>query len=667
MTGGPSPDPENHSQNIPGPSVNHYSPTTNYVTIARGTVDEPDVQLRRVSFADGLEILARHFVPPTGMSKARAILTEYRVVLISGRPGTGRTSAARMLLHERPGNDGTFHELAPTEKDRVLIPPGTIGQADRVSWDLSEARGSLWERARSELPALFQEVKEQRAYLAVVLPGMMPSVLPRDLAAFGTRLTKPPFNEVLQRAFRADGFSPEMTLAPTPAVTDFRNTDPSMHDVSLFAGHVRQAYEAARDADFGTWTADAWQAFKDWDGEVRKLADNLPDATSRALFLSTGMLQGLSGRDVWTAADLLVQTVEPAAQSTTVLTQPDLASRITRFGGEYGQDGRVRFLRPDFDRAVRGYFWNQRPDLHRAIARWVETAVDNSDFSSEATTRLALGLAEQRLRHHHPSDWHELADLVRTWAETSQTWRQNLALQIAAKALQDDEAGSFFRHEVYQWSIISRRSPGLISLVRRVCTDVIADRHPDQAMVRLHHLARRNMDNAKVTDSLLDLVRRRPDFRTFMLVRLAEHVTENRTRWELDRRLFLQLADAAALTAARATGDSLLHEPRVRQSLVTGWREVLRIAGMEDWAEQVSAWLTVAETDAGHRDQLLDVLAQAAADDPAAPAKLFHVAWSRRTVDPSSSGRRRGGVTDAFYRAVSARQAAAWSAGEFAS
>ena len=627
------------------------------------------VQLRRTTFLGELERTARYFVPPDGMNNAREILAEHRSVLVDGRPGTGRTTAARMLLYELPAPDPpfrepSFRELVPDEKAEVLLPEGIVGQGDRIVWDLSAASPTLWTRAREHLPFLFQEVRERLAYLVVVLPHAMASTLSRDLAAFVAPLAKPPFDQVLQRAFRVDGLPAQTTLKRSPAVTELLRQDPTMRDLARFTEYVRRSRDVAPDEGFDAWTAAALNAFRDWENEVADLARQAQDSTSHALLLAAGMLapdmsRGLAGRDVWTAADLLVRMADPPAEEKPVLVRPDLAEQIRKIGGEYDRDGTVRFPKPDFDRAVRRYCWNQRPDLHGLIARWVERAVDLAELSSPARAQLAISLAEQRLRRCHPGDWPALARLIRRWAGSEQSWHQSLALLLTGMALQDETAGSFFRQQVYQWSTNSALDRGMVSLVRQVCVDVIADRHPDQAMVRLHHLARRNAEDDRIIAALLDLVERRLDFRTFMLARVARSLAEERygkRAWEVDYRLFLRLADPEPLTASRPVGAPLIEDALVRRCLVSGWREVLRTRASQEWADQVAAWLTVAEADGEHRERLLDVLAEAAADDPAAPARLYHVARSRRTAGMFTAGVRSVGIADLFYRRIAARQ-----------
>ncbi|MET7906630.1 hypothetical protein ABZS86_36385 [Streptomyces sp. NPDC005355] len=81
---------------------------------------------------DHLLWLWQRFVHPRGFGQARRILAETSTVLLDGAPGSGRTSAARVLLHELRRDVGSFHELLPGEEGESLLDPDLVGDEDRL-------------------------------------------------------------------------------------------------------------------------------------------------------------------------------------------------------------------------------------------------------------------------------------------------------------------------------------------------------------------------------------------------------------------------------------------------------------------------------------------------------------------------------------------------------
>jgi hypothetical protein len=147
----------------------------------------------------------------------------------------------------------------------------------------------------------------------------------------------------------------------------------------------------------------------------------------------------------------------------------------------------------------------------------------------------------------------------------------------------------------------------------------MARSHPDQALVRLHHLARRTSGpiGAEARTAVLRLAR--SDHRLYrrMLDRLAIGIAQG--HWGADRDLFLDLADPVRLIGYRT----------VRDALTTGWSGVLPHP-VESWAASLRRWLTACE-DVRQRDLVLRVLATACAVDARTSGRLYRTAldWLR--------------------------------------
>ena len=78
---------------------------------------------RRLAIAKGdRDHLYQRFIPPPRLQSAREELRRSHTVLIDGLPGSGRRTAALMLLHELSASRGSLHELPDTADDRTASP-----------------------------------------------------------------------------------------------------------------------------------------------------------------------------------------------------------------------------------------------------------------------------------------------------------------------------------------------------------------------------------------------------------------------------------------------------------------------------------------------------------------------------------------------------------------
>jgi hypothetical protein len=201
---------------------------------------------------------------------------------------------------------------------------------------------------------------------------------------------------------------------------------------------------------------------------------------------------------------------------------------------------------------------------------------------------------------------------------------------------------------LYDWS----RDPGLDTgaghLAVALCADVIAATHPAEALVRLHHLVRRNAGDvrAEAEEALWRLVHQdRREFRR-LLDRVGSSLAEEppagdgqaAQRRAADLDLFLALARPAEL--ARPSG-SLLADSVVRWRLVPGWQALLSEGPSTAWAALAWEWLGAGESDR-LADLWLDTLARACARPGVGSGRLYVVArdWAReRGADRQARGR----------------------------
>ncbi|MBX6387835.1 MAG: hypothetical protein IRZ08_02335 [Frankia sp.] len=199
----------------------------------------------------------RHrFVPPDGFGKAVAVLRRKRVVLLTGQPGSGRSTAAMMALlsaasagrstvgpgagetrggrtgggeavgrafsadrfsvGRAPGAgepaeaaEGTIRDLTPFEEAGEgrgsWLRPDEIQPGDRLRLDLSRATEILRDGDTERLLDLVGAVRSRTAWLAVVVSEGLLRALPSELSDYHVSLGRPATAAVLASYLRADG------------------------------------------------------------------------------------------------------------------------------------------------------------------------------------------------------------------------------------------------------------------------------------------------------------------------------------------------------------------------------------------------------------------------------------------------------------------------------
>ena len=138
------------------------------------------------------------------------------------------------------------------------------------------------------------------------------------------------------------------------------------------------------------------------------------------------------------------------------------------------------------------------------------------------------------------------------------------------KAGLQDEHGQFFRKQIYDWSTENSLSYGLRLVLTQICHEVMAVLHPEKAVVRLHHLARRERGGTHARDALTDLALGEARLHRLMLERLARDLVKERL-WETDINLFLDYVDPDALVRMEVRTRAVIAESALRGELTSGW------------------------------------------------------------------------------------------------
>jgi hypothetical protein len=581
----------------------------------------------RAQAEDELRWLEERFVHPRRFATARETLAAHRTVLLEGRLGSGRATAARMLLWELRRDTEQFHGLSLQEDadSRQILDLDHVGDGDRIWLDLSQVAGAPWEKAHSELSTLRRAVRTHNAHLVIVLPDNLSDLHP-ELDPFRVRITRPPLPEVLHRHLLMAEF-PRPT--PFPSL-QFLEADPALKEVPKYVRLVQEARDKADgDTDFTSWCAMAYEAWAGQEQEVDKLIHDLPNGGQRALLLSTAMLHGAHADSVLSAGASLLQALEHPSTPCPALEQVPLGQRLHEIEAELNDSGRVRFKKLGFDSAVREYFWVHLPELREGMPTWVDRTADSSVLNKAEWEDLVTRFTEQCLNDR---DLPMLLSLVEKWTSRSpNSHRVHAATLLLQRGLQHEQHGRAFRGQIYWWSRKDRLPAPLVDLLVVACRDQMAVSHPDEALVRLHHLARRGNgtpDRARAREALLQLAREDRRFFRQLLNRLSDKSPERRF-WRADPELFLDLADPALVSDSESSHHALISEHTVRAHLVIGWSIVFTECPHAIWSAKAQQWLYRAAIDEMQRETLLDVLVEAGEQRTSVLARLYAITRER--------------------------------------
>ncbi|MHC8419072.1 hypothetical protein ACH121_04480 [Streptomyces sp. NB004] len=590
---------------IGGSGVTVTGPGHVYIGAQLQDSDKP--AFRRVA-EDQLRRLRYVLVAPPGMGEARAVLADSGTVVLDGVPGSGRSAAARVLLHEHHRDSGVFHELMPGEEGELpLEDPALVGTGDQLLLDMSAADDRRWAAAQAALPALRKAVHEQRAHLVVVMPHL--GVLDPDLQYCRVVLQRPPALGVLRRHLRLHGVPPEEYLRHDGTVTGFLRANRPMREIAEFADLVRRAREAGQPGDgFGHWCEAAGRARDDGRREAAALVTKLREAPQRALLISVSMLHGAHADVIHRATEYLLSALGPPSEGDSPLRQRDLAERLIEISATTAPNGQVRFQRLDFDSAVRAHFWDHMPDLRPHLGAWAASVVELNDPHVVTVVRdgLVERVAGEYLRTGRADG---LGALIEGWS-TGTTSRPLLeaAVHALTRGLADPVHARDFREQIYQWCANRSLKGELAQVLVRVCADVLATSHPDQALVRLYHLARRERGTTRARQALCDLVARSRRLHRMLLDRLARSDFS-----PAHLGIFLQASDPELLTFRRGTSHALIDEQSAQRSLTVCWQAALTGLPPRQWQAEARRWFHWASAGTGsHGGLLLDLIVSAA-------------------------------------------------------
>ncbi len=551
--------------------------------------------------------LRRRFVEPRHYGRARELLEERGSVLLTGAPGSGKRAASQMLLHRLAGADGQIWDLPdePDSPNEPVLDDRVIDFGRRLLLDLSVGGDKNYGAVLGELPSFRALVQERRAHLVVVLPYSREYQMISELGT-SVNIVRSDGMMVFQRYLRSDGITFAKEQLGVVEQTVSLRSEP-MQRIAELAKLVQLAKESEATRTFPHWLNEALAALTERGDEVAKQMTTLLEGQQRTPLLATAMFSGAHADAIFQATSRLRVIVRQPEDERPQLERDGVAEQLVGIGATTDDAGLVHFRSLAYDQAVRTHFWTNFPDLREGFRDWMAEAVRQQTLTAEDRDMAVTRFAEQALRTNRPSD---LLFLAEFWVQGPSHLLPQVAKALE-RGLSDRRHGRFFRQQLYDWSRNPDLSHDLTQVVIQLCSEILGLTHPYQAVVRLHHIVRRQSDVAgeAAHDALLDLTDR--DRRLYHY--LLERVTIGRKTTyytAADLALFLELAVPARLTDSQQQARPLIEEETVQEQLVTGWAAVLDWPSSLPYGRDVQAWLA-ASLDDQYREPLLNVLVKA--------------------------------------------------------
>lgn len=593
-------------------------------------------------FADDyLRWLKRRFVEPPGFGVASEILKSSGMVLLDGTPGIGRFAAAQMLLYELRTGKETFREMPfneENEKGKRLLDYKSIADGGLLLLDLSDLDDRDCARVYGELRHAQAEVHKHGARLVIVLPDGKAGHLEPGLAPYRVELGRPPGLEVLRRYLRQDGLSWNEVCRPSPTVDRLLGGKPRMEEIARFALLVNGVrIRPGRTGDFTRWCEEAYAALFARDGQVAEDVRELRDPHARALLLATALLHGAHADMIHEAATSLLSEVKPSQEEISPLEGPDFDQRFKAIRAMRDGEGKVHFTELGYDGAVRRHFWTHFPDLRGSLVKWFEVTAISTDMDQGVRDDLIERFTALCLHDRYRA---VLSSLVEQWTArpTMNGAGKRAAAQALASGLQDRRQGRYFRRQIYEWATTDKGLPSaLAEVIVATCTEVMVVHNPYEAVVRLHHLARRERETTRARDALIRLVRADRRLLRLMLDRFHHQFSEDRGWKGADAGLFLELVDPELLADATADARPLIASDVVRHQVALGWSVVYERGPDDVWEEPARRWLLAAGEAGPRHDVLIDVLVEGGRQRTDVLSRLYGMAGElERVLSPSA-------------------------------
>lgn len=552
------------------------------------------------------------------------IFKEERWGVLVGEPGSGRETAA-IALHTSCGLQVHQVQFGQDNDSPDETPHGRLSRTKPIPGagyivDLS-TMNSVDDRVVEAIRGLWQKLDGYDAALTVITPlGMYETAFP---GAPVFEVDRPHAIDVLTEHLEyfpdTEGIE---ALARWPRVrTLMAKASPA--DAVRMANVGFRAFSARDTQDsVGAWVNEAIGIYSDWRAELDQWFDKHRGgpaaAWNRIVLISVATFEGLDSEEVLKAADTLAPMVGVEKGNAGGITGLGVEPTLELVGAERGEDGRVRFTKPEYAAAVLDYVWSQLPRIHGELLAWTDAIVaERTKECLEAVRDAWIGLA---LRRNAP----ELTvRLLEVWME-GKAPRKAVA-GLAAEVASWPRFGSKMRRKLYEWA----RNPKTdehAAVVAMACAIYSRD-DAVSALFRLKWLAQ--ADSVKAREAALGALEEiAEDPAGFfdvvpVIVDDWSHSGVPAERRKIARRFVIgRLARAEdkvpelLLRIESASGE--LRNRTVRQ-VADMWRSILGRRGAEDTLEAVGPWVTCVLESETRREPVTRILVEAVAGTEQVP------------------------------------------------
>ncbi|MEU6269946.1 hypothetical protein [Saccharopolyspora shandongensis] len=594
----------------------------------------------RLTLKGDLRWLKSRFEPPQNFGAARDMLRQSRTVVLTGPPGCGRRTAAKMLLNELADDSTPFTVLddeARTQNpglDKVKVQLGHL-----FVLDLSESGEDVFHARQRDLLSFRTILQQRNGYIAVVVPDSRKHQLDSDLAQFEARIDRPRGASVLRWHLEQESIFPSDQQLASEELA--RSLSAPMSEIANLAQMVVLARDTNRGGDVSTWLGEAVSARIDRSNEVAQQLSKVPGGRQRTVLLAAAMCRGASSDAVFFASHRLVSALSLDEREQPRMEQEGYRTQLGDLSIDVAPNNRIEFSLRSYDRALREHFWDNYPDLREPFCRWVDDIIRIEQFTRRDRENLVDRFVVQALRTNSPGHVKWLIDRWIYPKHGTTNALRDFGVRALIAGLKDERQGHFFRQLVYRWS---RRNdlPGEVGqILVDVCTEVIAPTYPNQALVRLHHRARNEDGTGAPTayQALIELTSHDPMLLRLLLDRLTTGLAKQQP-WPADHFLFRAIADPLRLADSSTRSQPLAADHTIRSQLAFCWRATM-LARPDIIAQRVCDWFDATGRTAPH-DVLLGILVDAASQHLHLLGSLHVLArdWSR-----TASGR-----ADVFVR-----------------